>query len=128
MINLLWFLCCDTHEFFNNLYFFFRFLCGCDFLLLSVKLLCYLNNLKLCWCYNFAKSSECYLLNLLPSVLLQISVLVLLIASLKIFICWQLILVWFQMAVVWLHMLLHMFQSNLHLEIYGYLISLKLLD
>lgn len=72
-----------------------------------------------------AKSSECYLLNLLPPVRLLITVLRSLIGSLTIF---KLIFAWFQMAVVWLHMLLHMFQANFHLQIHGYLSSLKLLE
>ena len=91
---------------------------------------CYLIIHKLLWCYNFAKSSECYVLKLLPSVLLLIPVLVLLTASLTILICLQInpSLVSDGCCMNALHMLLHMFQANLHLQIHEYLSSLKLLD
>ena len=97
-------------------------------LVTRVKLLCHLTIHKLLWCYDLAKSFECCLLNLLPPLLLLIPPLLLLIASLIIVICFKLIIVWFRIAVVWLHMLLHMFQVNLHLNLPGYLSSLKLLD
>ena len=91
---------------------------------------CYLIIHKLLWCYNFAKSSECYVLKLLPSVLLLIPVLVLLTASLTILICLQInpSLVSDGCCMNALHMLLHMFQANLHLQIHEYLPSLKLLE
>ena len=49
-------------------------------------------------------------------------------ASLTIFICLQLILDWFQMVVMWRCLVLGKVQVNLHLQILGYLSSVKLFD
>ena len=49
-------------------------------------------------------------------------------ASLTIFICLQLILDWFQMVVMWRCLVLGKVQANLHLQILGYLSSVKLFD